>query len=43
MQLGLGKKGEAIAIYNVDQPVPATLLEELSKLPNIISVKQVSL
>jgi D-3-phosphoglycerate dehydrogenase len=43
MQLGLGKKGEAIAIYNVDQPAPAPLLEELAKLPNINSVKQVTL
>ncbi len=44
MQLGLGnKQGEAIALYNVDQPAKAELMTELSKLPNIISVKQVSL
>jgi D-3-phosphoglycerate dehydrogenase / 2-oxoglutarate reductase len=44
MQLGLVKgKEKAIALYNVDQPVSASLLGELAKLPNIISVKQVTL
>ncbi|MFO1519684.1 MAG: phosphoglycerate dehydrogenase [bacterium] len=44
MQLGLMKgKDEAIALYNVDQPMSAELLSELAKVPNIISVKQVTL
>ncbi len=44
MQLGLGKtQGEAIALYNVDSSAPKTIVEEIAKLPNIISVKQVSL
>ncbi len=44
MQLGLMKeKNEAIALYNVDHSVKPELIAELSKLPNIISVKQVNL
>ncbi len=44
MQLGLVKdKAEAMALYNVDQGCSAEVLEALSKLPNIISVKLVSL
>jgi D-3-phosphoglycerate dehydrogenase len=44
MQLGLVKdKGEAIALYNVDQPMKPELIAELTKLPNMISIKQVTL
>ncbi|MBF0492734.1 MAG: phosphoglycerate dehydrogenase [Deltaproteobacteria bacterium] len=44
LQLGLLKeKEEAIAFYNIDQVVSPEILKEISKLPNIISVKQLSL
>ncbi len=44
MQLGLLKdKGEAIALYNVDNKVPEDLVKEISKLPNILKVTQVAL
>lgn len=44
MQLGLEKgKSEAIALYNVEGNVTAELLQELEKLPNMISVKKVVL
>jgi len=44
MQLGLVKdKAEAMALYNVDQACSTEVLASLSKLPNILSVKQVSL
>ncbi len=44
MQLGLVKgKEEAVALYNVDQPASASLVQELLKLPNILSVKQIKL
>ena len=44
MQLGLSEKThEAIAIYNVDSTVDTAILAEIAKLPNIISVKKVSL
>jgi D-3-phosphoglycerate dehydrogenase len=35
--------GRAISFINVDSPVPEEVLEEISKLPNIISVTQVVL
>ena len=37
------EKEEAIAFYNIDQVVTDEVLNEISKLPNIISVKQLSL
>ncbi len=44
MQLGLEKgKDEAIALYNVEGDITPSLLAELQKLPNIISVKKVVL
>ncbi len=44
MQLGLlTEKNEAIAFYNIDQVIKPEILAEISKLPNIISVKQLSL
>lgn len=44
MQLGLVKeKSEAIALYNVDHTVPADLIQEIEKLPNILKVSQVAL
>jgi len=40
----LGRKGgEAICMVNVDSPVPERALEEIRKLPNIISARQVYL
>jgi len=41
-QLGR-EKGVAICMVNVDAAVPEPVLEEIKKLPNIISVKQVNL
>jgi len=35
--------GQAIALVHIDTPAPKEVLEELSKLPNIISVVQVKL
>lgn len=35
--------GQAIALVHIDTPAPKDVLEELSKLPNIISVVQVKL
>lgn len=44
MQLGLEKgKDEAIALYNVEGDVTSAVVQELEKLPNIISVKKVVL
>lgn len=44
MQLGLEKgKNEAIAIYNVEGDITKDLIEEMKKIPNIISVKKVVL
>jgi D-3-phosphoglycerate dehydrogenase len=34
--------GKAVAFINVDAPVPKEVLEKASKLPNILSVKQIS-
>jgi D-3-phosphoglycerate dehydrogenase / 2-oxoglutarate reductase len=45
-RLHLGREsigGRAIAFINVDSPVPAVVIEEISALPNIISVTQVAL
>lgn len=42
MQLGL-TKDEAIAFYNVEGEVTAKILEEIAKVPNIISVRKVVL
>lgn len=42
MQLGL-TKNEAIAFYNVEGEVTAKILEEIAKVPNIISVRKVVL
>jgi len=41
-QLGR-KEGEAICMVNIDSPVPEEALEEIRKLPNIISAHQVYL
>jgi D-3-phosphoglycerate dehydrogenase len=35
--------GKAVAFINVDAPVPREVLEEASQLPNILSVKQITL
>lgn len=44
MRLGRFKPGEmAVALINVDDPVPDEILEEIKKLPNIIDVKMVCL
>jgi len=44
MQLGLDKeKGEAIALYNVDGDISPSLIAEIEKLPNILSVRKVVL
>lgn len=44
MQLGLSKeKGEALALYNIDNHVEAGVLDQLKALPNITSVKEVKL
>lgn len=44
MQLGLSKgKKDAFAIYNVSNNISSELLQEISTLPNILSVKKVSL
>jgi hypothetical protein len=32
-----------VAFINVDNPVPSDVLEKASKLPNILSVKQIVL
>ncbi|MBI2646265.1 MAG: phosphoglycerate dehydrogenase [Deltaproteobacteria bacterium] len=43
-QLGLdSKKGEALALINIDQPINDDILQELSKLPHVIMVKQLLL
>ncbi|MBI3019141.1 MAG: phosphoglycerate dehydrogenase [Deltaproteobacteria bacterium] len=43
-QLGLDpKKGEALALINIDQPVNDDILQMLSKLPHVIMVKQLLL
>ncbi|HEY7534672.1 MAG TPA: phosphoglycerate dehydrogenase [Thermodesulfobacteriota bacterium] len=45
-RMHLGREGagkRAIAFINVDSPIPATVMEEISSLPNIISVTQVVL
>ncbi len=34
--------GKAVAFINVDAPVPKEVLEEASKLPNVLSVKQIN-
>jgi len=41
-QLGR-EKGDAVCMVNVDAPVPEAVLEEIKRLPNIISAKQVNL
>jgi D-3-phosphoglycerate dehydrogenase len=41
-QLGR-EKGDAVCMVNVDAPVPEAVLEEIRRLPNIISAKQVNL
>jgi len=33
--------GKAVAVVSVDNPVSDELLREMSRLPNILSVKQV--
>lgn len=44
MQLGLMRQsGEAIALYNVEGDLKQEVIEEIEKLPNIISVKKVVL
>ncbi len=44
MQLGLSKaNGQALAIYNVDQEIPTTVLAEINKLPNILAAHKVKL
>jgi D-3-phosphoglycerate dehydrogenase / 2-oxoglutarate reductase len=35
--------GQAVAFINVDAPVPREVLEEASRLPNILSVRQITL
>jgi D-3-phosphoglycerate dehydrogenase len=45
-QMHLGREsvgGRAIAFINVDSPVSAGVIEEITGLPNIISVTQVAL
>jgi len=40
----LGRKGgEAICMVNVDSPIPEAAIEEIRRLPNIISARQVNL
>lgn len=44
MQFGREKtEGEAIVLLSTDSPVPKETIDELSKLPNVISVKQLKL
>ncbi len=44
MRLGRFKPGElAVALLNVDDPVPDDVLEEIRKLPNIVDVKMLCL
>ncbi|MGB9807187.1 MAG: phosphoglycerate dehydrogenase [Thermosulfidibacteraceae bacterium] len=44
MRLGRFKPGEeAVALLNVDQPVPDELLKKIEELPNIIEVKMLNL
>jgi D-3-phosphoglycerate dehydrogenase / 2-oxoglutarate reductase len=44
MQLGLKPGGtEAVSFINIDSPAPQAVLDEISKLPNMISVRQVKL
>ncbi len=44
MQLGLDSpKREAVALIQVDEPVPDEVLRQFEALPNIISVKQIEL
>jgi D-3-phosphoglycerate dehydrogenase len=38
MQIGLAEDGAAVALWNVDQEVPADALDELRALPNVSSV-----
>jgi len=43
-QFQLGRKGgEAVCMVNVDSPIPESALEEIRRLPNIISARQVNL
>jgi len=35
--------GKAVAFINVDAPVPQEVLEKASRIPNILSVKQIVL
>lgn len=44
MQLGLKPGGdEAVSFINIDSPAPQSVLDEIAKLPNMISVRQVKL
>jgi len=44
MQLGLKPGGtEAVSFINIDSPAPQSVLDEISKLPNVISVRQIKL
>jgi D-3-phosphoglycerate dehydrogenase len=44
MQLGLDTPTrEAVALIQVDEPVPDEVLRKFAALPNIISVKQIEL
>ena len=44
MQLGLKPGGtEAVSFINIDSPAPQAVLDEISKLPNMISARQVKL
>lgn len=43
-QFQLGRKGgEAVCMVNVDSPIPESAIEEIRRLPNIISARQVNL
>ena len=43
IQLGLAGKSEAVAFINIDSPASDSVLAEIGRLPNVISVRQVKL
>ena len=44
MQFGREKPGgRAISVVSIDTPVSNTILSEIKKLPNVLSVKQIHL
>ena len=44
MQFGrVTQGGKAISVVGIDTPVSPSLLEEIKKLPNVISVRQIKI